>query len=244
MRLLALLFGTALTAGLAFAQEEPAEVVSTDPRVNIVTSAGSFVIELDVDRAPLTVENFLAYAREGHYDGTIFHRVIQGFVAQSGGYTGDFQLKPTERMVVNEGGRQRTEQSPRYGRARAHLRPALGKFAVLHQPGRQPGPEPAPDPLGLRGVRHRGRGHGRRGRDRPRCHRRQRPVRAQRAGAEHSHRTRRGGRRITWRSINLVWNMCKSLICFSLWTAGRRAALAVFNAVSVAAGSVCRCCAP
>ena len=104
MRLLALLFGTALTAGLAFAQEEPAEVVSTDPRVNIVTSAGSFVIELDVDRAPLTVENFLAYAREGHYDGTIFHRVIQGFVAQSGGYTGDFQLKPTERMVVNEAG--------------------------------------------------------------------------------------------------------------------------------------------
>lgn len=102
MRLLALLFGAALTAGFANAQEE--EIVSTDPRVNIVTSAGSFVIELDVDRAPLTVENFLAYAREGHYDGTVFHRVIQGFVAQAGGYTGDFQLKPTERMVVNEAG--------------------------------------------------------------------------------------------------------------------------------------------
>ena len=102
MRLLALLFGAALTAGLANAQEE--EIVSTDPRVNVVTSAGSFVIELDVDRAPLTVENFLAYAREGHYDGTVFHRVIQGFVAQAGGYTGDFQLKPAERMVVNEAG--------------------------------------------------------------------------------------------------------------------------------------------
>ena len=104
MRLLALLLSTALTAGVAYAQEEQAEVVSTDPRVNVVTNAGSFVIELDVDRAPLTVENFLAYAREGHYDGTIFHRVIQGFVAQAGGYTGDFQLKPTERMVVNEAG--------------------------------------------------------------------------------------------------------------------------------------------
>ena len=104
MRLLALLLGTALTAGVAYAQEEQSEVVSTDPRVNVVTNAGSFVIELDVDRAPLTVENFLAYAREGHYDGTIFHRVIQGFVAQAGGYTGDFQLKPTERMVVNEAG--------------------------------------------------------------------------------------------------------------------------------------------
>ena len=104
MRLLALLLSTALTAGLAYAQEEQAEIVSTDPSVNVVTNAGSFVIELDVDRAPLTVENFLAYAREGHYDGTIFHRVIQGFVAQAGGYTGDFQLKPTERMVVNEAG--------------------------------------------------------------------------------------------------------------------------------------------
>lgn len=104
MRLLALLLSTALTAGATYAQEEQAEVVSTDPRVNVVTNAGSFVIELDVDRAPLTVENFLAYAREGHYDGTVFHRVIQGFVAQAGGYTGDFQLKPTERMVVNEAG--------------------------------------------------------------------------------------------------------------------------------------------
>ena len=104
MRLLALFLGTALTAGAAYAQEEQAEVVSTDPRVNVVTNVGSFAIELDVDRAPLTVENFLAYAREGHYDGTIFHRVIQGFVAQAGGYTGDFQLKPTERMVVNEAG--------------------------------------------------------------------------------------------------------------------------------------------
>ena len=101
MRFITILFGAALTCGLAGAQEP---VMLPDPRVNVVTTAGSFVIELDADRAPLTVENFLAYAQEGHYEGTIFHRVIQGFVAQAGGYTGDFQLKPTDRTVANESG--------------------------------------------------------------------------------------------------------------------------------------------
>ena len=96
--------GTALACGHVQAQEAPEEIPSTDPRVSVVTSFGSFVIELDVDRAPLTVENFLSYVREEHYNDTIFHRVIQGFVAQTGGYTGDFQLKPTERSVANESG--------------------------------------------------------------------------------------------------------------------------------------------
>ena len=105
MRLLAILFGIALASGLANAQEETAsEIVSIDPRVSVVTNAGSFVVELDAERAPLTVENFLAYVGEGHYDGTIFHRVIQGFVAQTGGYTGDFVLKPVTRTVANESG--------------------------------------------------------------------------------------------------------------------------------------------
>ena len=105
MRLLAILVGIALASGLASAQEEIAsEIVSIDPRVSVVTNAGSFVIELDAERAPLTVENFLAYVGEGHYDGTIFHRVIQGFVAQTGGYTGDFVLKPVTRTVANESG--------------------------------------------------------------------------------------------------------------------------------------------
>ena len=105
MRFLAILVGIALASGLANAQEETAsEIVSIDPRVSVVTNAGSFVVELDVERAPLTVENFLAYVGEGHYDGTIFHRVIQGFVAQTGGYTGDFVLKPATRTVANESG--------------------------------------------------------------------------------------------------------------------------------------------
>lgn len=100
MRLLVLL-GAVLAVGPAYAQEENATV---DPRVNVVTSAGSFVIELDADRAPLTVETFLSYVREGHYEGILFHRVIQGFVAQAGGYTRDFQLRPAQRTVANESG--------------------------------------------------------------------------------------------------------------------------------------------
>jgi cyclophilin family peptidyl-prolyl cis-trans isomerase len=65
-----------LTSGVAGAAEYP--------RVRIETTAGDFVVELDRGRAPLTVENFLQYAIDGHYDGTIFHRVINNFVVQGG----------------------------------------------------------------------------------------------------------------------------------------------------------------
>ena len=57
-----------------------------NPRVRVDTNLGKFVIELDRDRAPLTVANFLEYVKAGHYNGTIFHRVIANFVAQGGGY--------------------------------------------------------------------------------------------------------------------------------------------------------------
>ena len=57
------------------------------PRVRVVTTAGNFVIELDRNRAPLTVEAFLKYVNDGFYAGTIFHRVVAGFIAQAGGYT-------------------------------------------------------------------------------------------------------------------------------------------------------------
>lgn len=74
------------------------------PRVEIETSLGSFVVELDARRAPLTAGNFVAYVNSGHFEGTVFHRVIQGFVIQGGGYTPDYELKPTSRMVANEAG--------------------------------------------------------------------------------------------------------------------------------------------
>ncbi len=74
------------------------------PRVLLQTSQGDITLELDADRAPKTVENFLTYVRAGHYDGTLFHRVIEGFMIQGGGYTKDFVLKPTRPPIENEAG--------------------------------------------------------------------------------------------------------------------------------------------
>jgi len=68
------------------------------------TSLGSFTVDLDAKEAPLTVENFLAYVDSGHFAGTVFHRVIPGFVIQGGGLTADMRAKPTRAPVKNEAG--------------------------------------------------------------------------------------------------------------------------------------------
>lgn len=73
-----------------------------NPRVALITSQGRIVAELDAAKAPLSVENFLQYVKDGHYNGTVFHRVIDGFMIQGGGYTADFQLKPTRPAIQNE----------------------------------------------------------------------------------------------------------------------------------------------
>lgn len=86
----------------AFAQQ--ALEISSSPRVRVETTLGDFVIELDRNRAPLTVEAFLAHVNDGHYQGTIFHRVVPGFIVQAGGYTPDLELKPIEGNVFNESG--------------------------------------------------------------------------------------------------------------------------------------------
>lgn len=70
--------------------------------VELTTSAGAVRIELDDAKAPLTVANFLSYVNSGHYDGTIFHRVIPGFMIQGGGFTADMQQKPTNATIQNE----------------------------------------------------------------------------------------------------------------------------------------------
>ncbi len=72
------------------------------PRVDIQTSMGDIVVELHDTRAPATVDNFLGYAEEGFYDGTVFHRVIDGFMIQGGGMTADLRKKPTRAPVKNE----------------------------------------------------------------------------------------------------------------------------------------------
>lgn len=75
---------------------------TSNPLIQMETSMGEIILELDREKAPLTVENFLSYARSGHYDGTIFHRVIKGFMVQGGGYAPDLAEKPTGEPIRNE----------------------------------------------------------------------------------------------------------------------------------------------
>lgn len=77
-------------------------MVLAGPQVRLETSLGAITLELAEDQAPKTVENFLGYAREGFYNGTIFHRVIDGFMIQGGGFTADFQQKATRPPIRNE----------------------------------------------------------------------------------------------------------------------------------------------
>lgn len=72
------------------------------PQVALDTSLGRIVVELDAERAPQSTANFLRYVAEGHYDGTVFHRVVEGFVIQGGGLTADLREKPTRPAIVNE----------------------------------------------------------------------------------------------------------------------------------------------
>lgn len=85
----------ACLAGPALAQNAP--------KVQFVTSEGDFVVEVYPDKAPKTVENFLQYVKDKHYDGTIFHRVISNFMVQGGGYDAKYAEKKTRPPVVHEG---------------------------------------------------------------------------------------------------------------------------------------------
>ncbi len=89
-------------ASMATAQDEPP--VDLYPRVQVQTTVGSFVVELDARRAPFSVKNFVQYVNNGFYEGTIFHRVIDGFVAQGGGFTTEFEVKPPLDSIPNESG--------------------------------------------------------------------------------------------------------------------------------------------
>ncbi|WP_305906764.1 peptidylprolyl isomerase [Methylomarinum sp. Ch1-1] len=71
-------------------------------KVKLTTSMGEIVIQLNAEKAPISAENFLTYVRDGFYDGTIFHRVIPGFMAQGGGFDSDFKQKQTHAPIKNE----------------------------------------------------------------------------------------------------------------------------------------------
>lgn len=83
------------------------------PRVKFATNAGDIVVEVYPDKAPKTVENFLQYVRDKHYDGTIFHRVIGNFMIQGGGYDQRYMERPTRAPVVHEGREALAKGGPR-----------------------------------------------------------------------------------------------------------------------------------
>jgi cyclophilin family peptidyl-prolyl cis-trans isomerase len=119
MRTVAIIVACALVAALASAQiaSRPASgpatasaatqketTVTANPIVLMSTSEGDIKIELFADKAPISVKNFLRYVDEGHYDGTIFHRVIKGFMIQGGGFDAEFNEKSAHAAIRNEAG--------------------------------------------------------------------------------------------------------------------------------------------
>ena len=78
--------------------------LAANPKVEFKTSLGTVVIDLYPENAPQTVDNFLQYVKDGFYDGTVFHRVIPGFMVQGGGFTRNLQQKPTRPAIRNEAG--------------------------------------------------------------------------------------------------------------------------------------------
>lgn len=95
--MLAIILSAAMSAAYA-GSDDSAE----NPRVLMKTTDGDITIELYADKSPITVENFLRYADEGHYDGTVFHRVISNFMIQGGGFDAELREKETRGPIVNE----------------------------------------------------------------------------------------------------------------------------------------------
>lgn len=93
---------SALALALASAPAGAEDSGSTAPRVELVTTHGTMVLELDPANAPVTTGNFLQYVRDGHYDGLIFHRVIPGFMIQGGGYDTEYAERTTRSPIENE----------------------------------------------------------------------------------------------------------------------------------------------
>ena len=104
------LFAAALAAAVvaalpASAQTKPGACASGDVvKVKLTTSAGPIALELNRAKAPASVDNFVKYVESGHYNGTIFHRVIDGFMIQGGGFTKAMAQKPTNPPIRNEAG--------------------------------------------------------------------------------------------------------------------------------------------
>ena len=91
-----------MSFGLALSIVTLSSLAHAGPKVEFKTNQGNFVVDLESDRAPKTVNNFLGYVKSGFYNGTVFHRVINGFMVQGGGFTPELVQKPTQAPVVSE----------------------------------------------------------------------------------------------------------------------------------------------
>ena len=100
-RLLSCLLAATLSISMSVAWAQSDDLVE-NPRVLMKTTDGDITIELFADKSPITVENFLRYVDDGHYDGTVFHRVISNFMIQGGGFDAELKEKPTRDPIVNE----------------------------------------------------------------------------------------------------------------------------------------------
>ncbi len=100
MKKISLILTLILTSTLSFAMEN--KKADTQTKVKLTTSMGSIVVQVKGKSAPISSENFLTYVKEGFYDGTIFHRIIPGFMAQGGGFDGDLKQKEVHASIKNE----------------------------------------------------------------------------------------------------------------------------------------------
>ena len=140
---LALVAAAAGWATVSVAQQTPAATqppapAPGNPVVVILTTLGEIVAELFKDKAPVSVENFLQYARDGFYSGTVFHRVVPGYVIQGGGFTAKMQEKPARPPILNEAtnGLTHTRGTLAMARTRA-LRSATSQFFINLADNRQ-----------------------------------------------------------------------------------------------------------
>jgi cyclophilin family peptidyl-prolyl cis-trans isomerase len=119
------------------ARASEVDAAPAKPKVEIVTSKGKIVVELDSAKAPLSVENFLGYVDAGFYDGTIFHRVMPGFMIQGGGFTADLTQKDVRAGIQNEADNGRRNTRGTISMARGGPHTATSQFFINHVDNRQ-----------------------------------------------------------------------------------------------------------
>jgi cyclophilin family peptidyl-prolyl cis-trans isomerase len=124
---------TACVLALTVFSKTGAQQKKGNPKVILETSMGKIVLELNSQKAPVSVENFLAYVKAGFYDGTLFHRVIKGFMIQGGGYDKDLREKTTRAAIVNEAGNglKNTRGTIAYARTNV-VNSATSQFFINH----------------------------------------------------------------------------------------------------------------